>query len=215
MSPLSQISPFGETITTEQELRALLGTPRELVANKTIDHLDRHCRDFIARSPLMLMATANAAGECDVSPRGDAPGAVLVLDERRLVIPDRRGNRRVDSLRNILTNPRVGLLFLIPGLREVLRVNGRACVVKNPELLQRLAAKDIVPQLAIGIEVDECFLHCGKAMIRSQLWNPASWLDEEHLPNPAQILADHAKKTGVTVAEVEESLHEGYKTRLY
>lgn len=123
------------TIKSEEELRAILGYPSELVKNKAIDALDEHCRQFIAKSPLLIMATSDAEGLCDVSPRGDAPGFVLVLDDNHLVIPERPGNRRMDSLRNILSNPNAGLIFLIPGLEETLRVNGRAYIVRDEELL--------------------------------------------------------------------------------
>lgn len=206
---------FSDLVANEEELRALLGTPQGLAAHKVIHHIDEHCRDFIARSPFMLMATANADGECDVSPRGDAPGFVMVLDEHRLVIPDRNGNRRIDSMRNLLANPGCGLIFLIPGLRETLRINGRACVSRDPNLLQQMAANGVVPQLGIGVVVEECFLQCGKALHRSQLWQAESWLPKEQLPSGARILADHAKAVGMSVDAVEQRLAEGYVKRLY
>src|SRR5688572_5290298 len=125
---------FNDIVTSEAELREILGAPRDLVLRKQLPALDVHCRAFIALSPFLLISSANAAGECDVSPRGDAPGSVLVLDDRRLVIPDRPGNRRIDTLRNIIANPQVGLLFLIPGVEETLRVNGRAYVSRDEAL---------------------------------------------------------------------------------
>lgn len=206
---------FGDVLTTEQELHDLLGTPEGLAAHKVIHHLDEHCRDFIARSPFMLMATANADGACDVSPRGDAPGFVLVLDEHRLVIPERKGNRRIDSMRNLLGNPHCGLIFLIPGLRETLRINGRACVTRDPALLEQMAANGVVPQVGIGVVVEECYLQCGKALQRSQLWQAGSWLPAAELPSAARILADHAKAVGLSVEAVEARLEEGYVKRLY
>ena len=132
---MTQVVSFKQQITTEDELRQLMGYPGELVRHKVIDHLDEHCRHFIGLSPYLLMSTADAHGECDVSPRGDAPGFVLVIDEKHLVIPERPGNRCMDSLRNILSNPHVGLIFLIPGLGETLRVNGTACILRDEFLL--------------------------------------------------------------------------------
>lgn len=206
---------FQELISSEEELRSILGYPSEVVSRKSISHLDPHCRHFIALSPFLLLATANSSGACDVSPRGDAPGFVVVLDDGCLIIPDRPGNRRVDSLRNILSNPQVGLIFIIPGLEETLRVNGRASVVRDQELLQQMEVKGRTPLLGIGVEVEECFIHCAKAFKRSQLWNKESWPQREGLPSTAQILADHVKLPGITAKEISESLHESYTKRLY
>src|SRR5205814_4961602 len=130
--------------------------------------LDEQCRAFIARSPFLLLATSGASGRCDVSPKGDPPGFVVVLDEHRLAIPDRLGNKRLDGMRNILENPHVGLIFLIPGREETLRVNGRASIVRDVELLTRLAAQGKLPQLAIAVETEEVFFHCPKAFRRSE-----------------------------------------------
>ncbi len=141
---------FAARVTSEEDLRALLGWPGELVRRKVLLALDEHCRAFIARSPFLLISSADAAGVCDVSPRGDAPGFVLALDETRLIIPERPGNRRMDTLRNILQNPRVGLLFAIPGMGETLRVNGRACVFRDPDVLARLAARGRVCEKSTG-----------------------------------------------------------------
>ena len=130
---------------------------------------------FIAHSPFLLIATADADGRCDVSPKGDAPGFVQVLDERRLAIPDRPGNKRLDGMQNLLTNPHVGLVFLVPGRDESLRVNGRAWITRDPEILRRSLARGKMPSLAIGVEVDQCFFHCGKALLRSRLWAYEGW----------------------------------------
>lgn len=145
-------SPFREQITTEQELRDLMGVPSEMVAKKAIDHLDPHCREFIGRSPFLLLATADATGACDVSPRGDAAGFVRIVDDRHLVVPERPGNRRMDSLRNILSNPWAGLIFLIPGMEETLRINGSACTLRDPELLREMEVKGKIPKVGIGVE---------------------------------------------------------------
>lgn len=206
---------FPNIIADEQELRDLIGHPGLLVQNKTIDHLDQHCRDFLAMSPLLLLSTADETGACDVSPRGDQPGFVKVLDEKRLLIPERPGNRRADTLLNLLTNPQVGMLFLIPGLEETLRINGRACIVRDQELLEQMAAHEKVPLLAIGVEVEECFMHCAKAFKRSKLWQPDAWPAPSALPSPARIIADHVKLPDIGEAEVKKSLHESYTQRLY
>ncbi|WP_227874318.1 pyridoxamine 5'-phosphate oxidase family protein [Tumebacillus algifaecis] len=206
---------FPNRLTDAAELHALLGEPNVLVANKVIDHLDAHCLEFLAQSPFVVLSTADASGLCDVSPRGDQPGFVTVLDAKRLLIPERPGNKRVDSLRNILSNPHIGLLFLIPGLEETLRINGRACIVRDEALLSGMAVQDRVPQLAIGVEVEECFVHCAKAFKRSQLWNPSTWADKASLPSPAKMLAAHVKLPNIGEAEINAALQESYTKRLY
>jgi hypothetical protein len=208
-------SPFDRVVTTEQELREIVGEPSELALKKENPRLDAHCRDFIARAPFLLMSTSNAQGRCDVSPKGDQPGFVVVLDDTHLVIPDRPGNKRLDGMRNLVENPHVGLIFLIPGMEETLRVNGRAWIVRDEPVLARLEAMGKVPRLAIGVEVQECFLHCAKAFKRSGLWEPARWPDRAGLASPAQMFHDHAKPTGVTVEQMECAIEEGYRTRLY
>ena len=215
---MSQDTPtleFKEVITSVDELRALMGEPSEVALRKDIGRLDQHCRDFIARAPFVLVSTADRAGRCDVSPKGDAPGFVLVADDHHLLIPDRPGNKRFDGIRNLLDNPGIGLLFLVPGSEETLRVNGRARIVRDPEWLGRLAAQGKVPQLAIAVEVDEAFLHCAKCVKRSGLWDPARWPDREGLASPAQMFRDHAKLTSLTVEELDQRLQEGYRKNLY
>ncbi len=207
--------PFGQRLTSEAELRALVGEPSELVRRKVLTRLDHHCRAFIARSPMVLVGTASAEGRCDVSPRGDAPGFVLVLDDAHLVIPDRPGNRRVDSFRNLLENPHVGLLFVIPGLGETLRVNGRGCVVRDEALLDRMAVAGRRPLLGIGVAVEEAYLHCAKAFRRSRLWEPAQWPDRSGMASIAQMLLDHARPAGTSVEDLERVLAESYEKRLY
>lgn len=206
---------FNKIIETEEELRALLGTPSELASKKVIHHLDQNCVEFISKSPFLVMATADEMGFCDVSPRGDQPGFVLVLNEKQFVIPERPGNKRVDSLRNILSNPRVGLQFFIPGLGETLRVNGKACVVRDDELLEKMAVGGRKPLLGIGVEVEECFIHCAKALKRSGLWAADSWLEKEMLPSAAKILFEHAKLPDSSVDTIQKSLEESYAKRMY
>ena len=174
-------------IRDEASLRELLGEPSELVRAKVSDRLNEVTRRFVDRSPFVLLATAAADGSCDVSPRGDPPGFVRVLDERTLLIPERPGNRLADSLRNILDNPHVGLLFVIPGVGDTLRANGRATLVADPELLEASAVEGKAPRLGILVEVDEVFTHCSKAFIRSQLWEPERFVDRAELPSSGEV----------------------------
>lgn len=204
-----------QSIETEAELRELLGFPGELVQHKVIGIIDEHCRRFIAQSPILMLATSDEEGCADVSPRGDAAGFVLVLDEHRLVIPERPGNRRMDSLINLLSNPRAGLIFMIPGLEETLRVNGRAKIIRDEQLLQRMEAHGRRPLVGIMIEVEECYTHCAKAFKRSRLWNPESWPAKDSLPDIPEMIADHVKLPGIGAAQVKTSLNESYTKRLY
>src|SRR5437879_3392280 len=178
---------FRHPITTVEELRRLVAPPREAAVRKQISALDEHCRDFIARSPFVFIATSNAAGDCDVSPKGDAPGFVHVLDEHTLVIPDRRGNQRLDSMQNIIENPHVGLLFIIPGVEWTLRVNGRAMLVRDDDVREELAAQGVVPELAIAVEVEEAFLHCPKCFLRAKRWATDEWRRRGQPPSSAAI----------------------------
>ena len=206
---------FKHVVTTEGELRELMGSPSERAIKKDVAVLDAHCRAFIAHSPFLLMATSSARGRCDVSPKGDAPGFVRVLDDRRLVIPDRPGNKRLDGMRNLLQNPHVGTIFLIPGREETLRVNGRAVIIRDAEILESLMVQDKRPQVAIGVEVEECFFHCPKAFRRSALWDPERWLDRAALPSMARVLFDQVRPAGKTVEEYERESEEGLKRTLY
>jgi uncharacterized protein len=168
-------------------LRALVDEPAKVAAEKVIDHIDEESRRFVEASPLFLLATSAEDGTCDVSPRGDPPGSVLVLDDHTLAFGDRKGNRRLDSMMNILQRPRVGLLFLVPGMRETLRVNGSAQIVTDAPYLAELAVKNVVPQIAIEVRVEELFLHCGKAFARSNLWDPSSWPKKGTVPSGGRI----------------------------
>jgi len=207
--------PFDHVVKSIEELREKVGEPSDLARRKQIPALDGHCRAFIARSPFVLVATASASGQCDVSPKGDAPGFVQVLDDHRLFVPDRPGNRRFDGMRNILENPHVGLIFLIPGREETLRVNGRACIVRDPVLLERATAMGKRPDTGIGVAIDEVFLHCAKAFKRSQLWNPGQWPDPATVPSMARMLLDQARPEGMTLEDLEKRLQHGYTTQLY
>lgn len=200
-------------IDSEDELRELVGDPGPAAHAKVLDVLDVHARAFIARSRFCLLGTTGADGT-DVSPRGE-PGAVaLVLDDKTLVLPDRPGNKRVDSFRNILRDPRVGMLFLMPPMAETLRVNGRARLVREAPYFAGLAVNGRPPRFAVEVSVDEVYLHCAKAFLRSDLWNPQSWADRAELPRAARIWRDHAK-LAPTVEELETGLAKGYSANLY
>ncbi|WP_141692386.1 pyridoxamine 5'-phosphate oxidase family protein [Paenibacillus pectinilyticus] len=204
-----------EFVSTEEELRSLIGYPSGLVNHKVISHIDQHCRDFIAKSPFIFMSTSDASGKCDVSPRGDSAGFVHVIDETYLVIPDRPGNKRMDTICNVISNPEIGLIFIIPGLGETLRINGQAYITKDKELLQSMAVNEKIPLLGIVVAVEECFIHCAKAFRRSSLWEPSSWLNPSELPSASNILSDHAKLDGMTPEVISDRLKEGYQKRLY
>jgi uncharacterized protein len=206
---------FNDILTTEAELREIVGVPAARPVLKERPTLDAHCRAFIARSPFLLMATAGRDGRCDVSPKGDAPGFALVLDERRLVIPDRPGNRRLDGMTNLVANPHIGLIFLVPGREETLRVNGRASITRDADLLARCAVQGRTPRLAIGVEVEQCFMHCGKALRRAHLWAQEEWPAPDALPSLARVLFDQIQPKGVTLHEYECDLAEDAATRLY
>jgi uncharacterized protein len=197
---------FTEKVSSEETLREIIGFPNEVVRRKQLSALDKHCQEFIALSPFLLIGSTNAAGDVDVSPRGDPAGFVQVLDEKTLVIPDRPGNRRIDTLRNILQQPHVGLLFLIPGQGETLRVNGRACIIRDSAVLERFVVEGKQPLLAIAVEVDECFLHCSKSIRRAKLWEQES---RKTLPSVGQIVIDHSGISGVTAQQLDEELKKG------
>jgi PPOX class probable FMN-dependent enzyme len=201
-----------QRVTSIAELRELVGFPSERAVKKQIAVLDPHCQAFIERSPFMLLGTSGEGGGCDVSPKGDRAGFVLVLDEHTLAIPDRPGNKRFDSLRNVLANPHVGLLFLIPGMDETLRVNGTAYLSRAPELLERLAVDGKQPVLAIVVHVEEAFLHCGRSSLRASVWNHEAWAPREAMPTLAQMIADQTRPADRQQAEHERLICEHEKS---
>ncbi|WP_318505927.1 MSMEG_1061 family FMN-dependent PPOX-type flavoprotein [Bacillus sp. T3] len=194
---MEKIDFSSEAVTSEAELRELIGVPHNYVLKKSISILDEHCRRFIEMSPLLFLSTSNANGTCTVSPRGDLPSEINILNQTQLVIPDRPGNKRLDSFENILSNPHVGLVFLIPGLDEVLRINGKATIIQNKEILDKLSKTGKPPLLGIGVDVEECFIHCSRALKKSRIWNPDTWLDKEALPSSLDIFHAHLKISGV------------------
>ncbi len=176
-----------ETIDTEAALRQLIGEPGALVCSKISDRLNPLTRTFIERSPFVCLATSDEMGSCDVSPRGDPAGFVRILDDVTLLVPERPGNRIADSLRNILRNPRVGLLFVIPGVSDTFRVNGRATLTTDAELLAPCAVEGKTPKLGILVDIESAYTHCSKAFLRSQLWDPGRYVDRAELPTSGQI----------------------------
>jgi PPOX class probable FMN-dependent enzyme len=201
---------FTDTVTTLEQLREVVPEPNELAVRKQISVIDEHCRAFIERSPFLFLATSNARGDCDVSPKGDAPGFVQVLDESTIVIPDRPGNNRLDSLSNIIENPHAAALFIIPGAEWTLRVNGRATIIRDEHILERCAVSGKIPALGLAIEVEEAFLHCPKCMLRSKLWDDESWTAKDDL-SFAQIARDHVK-IDVPVDVVQKALDKAHET---
>ena len=192
---------FSEVITEEAELREIFGWPSERALNKQIDRLDKHCRAIIANSPFLLLGTSDATGRCDVSPKGDYPGFVRVLDDKTVAIPDLPGNNRLDTLTNMLNNPQVGLIFMIPGMNETLRINGKVRLIRDAALLESMAYQGKLPKLAIVVAVQEVFTHCPKAFLRSKLWSEDYRIERSELPSFAEILRDH---TGLVECDVDE-----------
>ncbi|WP_329108918.1 pyridoxamine 5'-phosphate oxidase family protein [Micromonospora sp. NBC_01699] len=200
-------------VTSHDELRELLGAPLPRVAEKARKSLHDYDRRWLAASPFCLMATAGADGSCDVSPKGDPAGFTLVLDDTTIVIPDRLGNRRADGFHNVLDNPHVGLVYLIPGRGDTLRINGRARLVRDAPFFPRLAVKGRVPVLALVVEIEEVFYHCSKAFLRSDLWQPEHW-HPEAVPPRAQI-AKALERPDDSVEELERYYGPTYAEKLY
>ena len=202
------------TIDSVDALRALYGRPGERAVAKEQARLDAPTRAFIACSPFLVMGTASADGRCDVSPKGDAPGFVHVLDDQHLAIPDRLGNNRLDGLRNVVENPHVGLIFFIPGREDTLRVNGRASISRDEALLERLAVNGKRPQTALVVEVEQTFMHCARAFKRAGLWQPERWPDAASVPSMQRMIWDllPTKPDGQTVEQYERESQERLKT---
>lgn len=199
---------FARIVSSEQQIRDVLGHPGERAVLKDQARLDAHFRAFIASSPFLILGTSNAAGQCDVSPKGDEPGFVKVLDETHLAIPDRIGNKRIDGMRNILANGHVGLIFMIPGREDTLRVNGRAWIVRDDDVLDAMVVRGKRPPFFIGVEVEEAFMHCPRAFMRSGLWKPESWPDATAVPSMSRMLWDQIPTVRAfpTVEEAEADM---------
>jgi PPOX class probable FMN-dependent enzyme len=200
-------------IETVAQLQALIGEPNPLTPKKLFSALDEAAVDFIRRSPFIVLATADADGNQDASPKGDGPGFVMVEDARTIVIPERKGNRLMFSLRNILANPRVGIIFLVPGTDETFRVNGSAELTDEPDLLVRLSARGAPALLAIRVTVQECFFHCAKAFIRSQLWKPESWQERRKI-SFGRLLSAKVGGGDDLAQQIDKAIDQDYKDNL-
>jgi PPOX class probable FMN-dependent enzyme len=198
-------APDLQVVTTLDELREVVPEPHVSLWEKDIRRIDGSARTFIEASPFLLLSTSGPDGTCDVTPRGDPAGSVLVLDEHTLVIADRRGNRRLDALRNILDNPHVGLLFVIPGRPDTLRVNGTARLVRDAPFFDRLTVQGVRPALAVVVTVQELFLHCAKAFLRAGLWDPETWPDPAAVPSIGQM-AKAMRNLDVPAEEIDAAL---------
>ncbi len=207
-------------VANEDELRGNYGEPMDIAIMKQLGKLDAHCKDFISRSPFLCIGTSAADGKTDVSPRGDPPGFVQILDDNTIFIPDRPGNNRLDTMSNIVANPDVGLLFLIPGFEDALRVNGKAKLVKDEKILERCAVNRKVPTMGIMVEINEAYLHCAKAVRRSKLWKAESQQDRKEMPTLAQMILEQVatpekQPTEEEIKEGDEFVEDNYKTGLY
>jgi PPOX class probable FMN-dependent enzyme len=207
-------------IDDEGGLRDLFGAPMDLAVRKSLTALDKHCRDFIARSPFLCIGTSSRSGRADVSPRGDPPGFVQVLDDRTLIIPDRPGNNRLDTMSNIVDNPAIGLLFLIPGFDDTLRINGKATIVRDEPVLARAEVNGKRPKVAIRVDIEEAFLHCAKALKRARLWDPASRVERRIMPSLGRMILEQTAPAGVkpqeaAVTEADTFVEDNYRNELY
>lgn len=200
-------------ITTREQLEGHYGQPKGHLSRKELPKLNEHSRHFIALSPFVVLSTSAAHdGPADASPRGDAPGFVQVLDDTTIAIPDRPGNRRTDSFHNIMENPEVGLLFMVPGMSEILRINGRARLTIESEFLATMEAKGKPPRAALVVEIRDVYMHCGKAIIRADLWNPEVQIDRHDFPTLGQVNQDWY---GVDGKQIDERIADEYVNKLY
>lgn len=197
---------FATALQDEADLRALYERPNEIVARKEIDHLDEHCKRYLALCRFALIASADRDGRADVTPRGGPAGFITVLDDHLLAIPDATGNKRLDTFRNVVQTGRAGLLLLLPGRGQTLRVNGRACVSADAALLERLTPVGKPPRAALVLHAEEVFTHCPKAFVRSGLWDPASWPGKDEQPSPAAMLRDHVGDPDFTLEQAEQRM---------
>jgi uncharacterized protein len=208
----------GTVIETEETLRSKFSAVHPLAVTKSRPALDKYSRQFISLSPFLVISTANADGKADLSPRGDPPGFVRIIDDHTILIPDRPGNNRLDTMANIVANPNVGCLFFIPGFEDTLRLNGQARITEDADLLQQCTVNGKAPKVGILIAIDEVFLHCAKALKRSKLWDGEYRQDRAQMPSIARIIMDQTCETGVdetAAANADASVEGDYKTGLY
>lgn len=201
-------------IDSVAKLRAVYRPPRARSGLKVLDHLDVHCRNFLALSPLCVISSSRADGRADASPRGDLPGSLAhVLDDKTLLLPDRPGNRQLDTLTNLVERPYAGLVFFVPGWNETLRINGRVEIVDEREFLAPLAIRGKLPILAVKVTVEEAYLHCAKALIRARVWEPEARIERSRFPTYGQVLADQI--AGADAAEIDADSAQSARTDLY
>lgn len=209
------MATFSNVISSEEDLREVIAAPRGFgVWEKSLTFIEPHSAAFIEKSPFVMIATSSADGQMDISPKGDPPGFVRVIDENTLAIPDRPGNGRADTFRNLLENPRISVYFLVPGRSETLRVNGAARLVQDQWLLDEMAVKGKPAQLAIAVTVEEVFFHCAKCVVRSNLWDAESWEDASELASLGAIMKDQLKLQ-VEAERIDANLQKDVETRLY
>lgn len=206
---------FDDIVGTREELRQVINEPSRKVSQKVIDHIDDICRRFIAAAPFLVVATRGRDGRLDLSPKGDPAGFVVVLDEKTIAIPDRLGNNRVDSFENLMFDPAVGLIFMIPGHGDTLRVAGRGLIVRDGWLRERLAHRGQAPNLALVVTVEEAFMHCPKAIVRSGLWQPDRWPGIADVPSLAEAMVVHGALDDTSVPEMQAIIENDGRTRLY
>ena len=197
------MSRWKNVLTDADQIRELMGEPRKAQLTKVLPRLDEHCRTWIERCPFIVLCSAGMDGRLDASPKGDPAGFVKILDDRTLAIPDRPGNRRADTFQNILNNPQIAAIFLMPGRGETLRVTGKATIVLDEELMEQMVVNRRAPKAAIVVDIEEVMFHCGKSMIRSKLWQPEHWPSIDGLASYAQFIADQAE-TDESVTQMEE-----------
>jgi len=205
---------FEEIITSRERLREIVKEPSPKVSHKAIDHVDGICAQFIAASPFVIVATRGRENRLDVSPKGDPAGFVEILDPKTLAIPDRLGNNRVDSFENLLVHPEVGLIFMIPGVGDTLRVSGKARIVRDAALQKRMAVNGKLPNLVLVVTVEEAFMHCAKSIVRSNLWIKRGWPDTRDVPSLAEAMVAHGA-LAETIPEMQEIIDNDGRQRLY
>ena len=204
-----------DTILDGKDLRGIYDQPTDIAVKKVLPQLDDHFRNYIELSPFLVLSTVRDDGYCDASPRGDAPGFVKVIDDKSIFLPDRPGNNRLDSMTNILKNPGIGMLFMIPGLEETLRINGTARILSDVNLLASSMVRGKTPRSGLHISIHECYIHCGKALRRSKLWDSESRITKGSYPSIGKIIADQVAPPGKSVEELEKIEEDGYRKNLY
>ena len=210
----AKFSDFNDIVTSVDEIRDTIGEPLPPIVEKVIDRLDDVCRAFIEKSPFVVIASANSDGDPDISPKGDPEGFVQVLDDKHLAIPDRPGNRRADTFQNLLDNPHLAIIFIIPGKGETLRVRGEARIVRDEALRKNMAVNERVPEFAIVVHVEQALMHCPKPMVRSKLWQPDAWPDHSGTATIAEATVAHAN-LDITPEELKARVEAAGRAKLY